>query len=438
MIIQHNLSTMNTNRNIAITNRKRSRSMEKLSSGYRINRSADDAAGLSISEKMRGQIRGLEQASHNIQDGISLTQTADGALGEITSMLLGIRELSVQSANDTNVDMDRQAIQAEIDQLVSNIDDIADYTEFNTIKILKGGDITTNMVRQEYGSMPDIVSLPSELTLEELQPDGLVSGQYSYAVIDFSGVDSSNINQFLSADSGFYSTCCTCDERYSIRFIDTYEPSTGSPDPVININVAGLSSGEDIVKAILEQGTPNMNHYTRFMADPDDSSKLIIYDWRKNQESNPANDMGVVGKGYTVTTVTTTGVINLKIQAGANTGQSILIELPNISSQSLGINGLSVLNHEYANYGITSVDNAIEKVSRDRSHFGAMTNRMEHAMANADNSAENLTAAESRIRDLDMAKEMVEFSKLNILAQAAESILAQGMKNLEGVLALLG
>lgn len=437
MIIQHNLMTMNTNRHIGINTKKRTISMERFSSGYRINRAADNAAGLSISEKMRGQIRGLEQATHNIQDGLSLLQTADGAMNEIHAMLQRMRELSVQGANDTNVEADRQAIQKEIQQLSANIDDIGNYTEFNTIQVLKSGETQTLIQEIEHSDLPSIISLPSELTLGALAPDGVTTGQHSYAIIDFSSVNPSNIQDF--ADKGFFSTCCTCTEKYNIRFVGQDEPSTGTPNPVININITNITSGEEIVDKILNQGSSEMTHYTKMMKDPSDGNKLILYDERPNQPSDAAAGYGVLKPGYveTIVTHTQTGATNIIIQAGANSGQSIDMKLPNISILALGLTGLNVLDHINAEHGIDSVDKAISIISKERSYFGAIYNRLEHAFDNANNSVENLTASESRIRDLDMVKEMVEFAKLNILGDAADSILAQGMKSAEGVLALL-
>lgn len=274
MIVQHNMSALNTNRQLGISSTNLSKATEKLSSGYRINRAGDDAAGLSISEKMRGQIRGLDQASTNAEDGVSLIQTAEGAMNEVHSILQRMRELAVQAANDTNVTADRTAIAAEQSQLQAEITRIAGQTEFNTMKLLDGS---------------------------------------------FNG---------------------------------------------------------------------------------------------KN------------------------------LQVGANTSQNISFSIASMSAGD--INGVDVSEisknmSTYANatVAISTIDQAITKVSTQRSNLGAIQNRLEHTIANADNTSENLQSAESRIRDVDMADEMVTFSKNNIIQQAAQSMLAQANQSTQGVLSLL-
>ena len=277
MIIQHNMTAANTNRQLGITTGNLSKSAEKLSSGYRINRAGDDAAGLSISEKMRGQIRGLDQASTNAQDGISLIQTAEGALAETQSILQRMRELTVQAANDTNVTADRQAIAEEVRALTSEITRIADQTEFNTMKLLSGS---------------------------------------------FSG-------------------------------------------------------------------------------------KVL--------------------------------------QVGANSGQTIKFSISCMNASKLGVAADKIASKISAATGgssvsklISIVNTALTKVSTQRSKLGALQNRLEHTITNADNTSENLQAAESRIRDVDMASEMVKYSKDNILQQAAQSMLAQANQSTQGVLSILG
>lgn len=269
MIVQHNMAAANTNRQLGITGGNLAKSTEKLSSGYKINRAGDNAAGLSISEKMRGQIRGLDQASANAQDGISLIQTAEGALNETHSILQRMRELAVQAANDTNADADRTAVQGEIDALASEITRIASQTEFNTMKLLDG------------------------------------------------------------------------------TFTD------------------------------------------------------------KN------------------------------LQVGANQSQVIQFSISAMDATALGVNAILVSNHTDATEATSTIQSAINQVSTQRSALGALQNRLEHTIANADNTSENLQAAESRIRDVDMAKEMVKYSKDNILQQAAQSMLAQANQSTQGVLSLL-
>lgn len=437
MIIQHNLSMMNINRNLKINNSKRSSSSEKLSSGYRINRSADDAAGLSISEKMRAQIRGLDQADANLQDGLSLLQTADGAMQEVQDVLQRIRELSVEGSNDTYTPVDRSNIQEEINALIDHIDHISESTEFNQIKLLKGGDEKTIKHETTVGdNLPaGVVFSGSQLVLQSLQIPGSPSPeQHAAATLDFSSMVPADISHLDG--KGFFSTCCTCDEKYSIRFTTSPTPSTGSPNPIINVNITGITTIDQLVDAIIDQSSPNMTHYTRFMKNPSQPGQLILYDWRENQPPYN-NSYGLVGSGYIETTVTKTGSSSITIQAGANTNQSINIDLPNTSAASLGIEGINVLNHNEAGYSIDQTDKAIEKLNEKRSHLGAIYNRMEHAASNVKNASENLTASESRIRDLDMAKEMVALSKVDILTQAGQSIMAQANNNAKNILSLL-
>ena len=271
MIIQHNMSAANTNRQLGITNNNLSKSTEKLSSGYKINRAADNAAGLSISEKMRGQIRGLNQASTNAQDGISLVQTAEGALAETESILQRMRELTVQAANDTNVDADRAAIKEELTALEEEITRIGNQTEFNTMKLLDGS---------------------------------------------FS---------------------------------------------------------------------------------------------------------------------------NKNLQVGANSSQNIAIAIGDMRAVQLGVDVIpdKVSTYDEATEAITTVNGAITTVSEQRSKLGAIQNRLEHTIANADNTAENLQTAESRIRDVDMSEEMVKYSKDSILQQAGQSMLAQANQATQGILTLI-
>ncbi|MDD1503994.1 flagellin Hag [Lysinibacillus sp. CNPSo 3705] len=279
MRIQHNISALNTHRNLAFNNTQASKNLEKLSSGYKINRAGDDAAGLAISEKMRGQIRGLDMATKNAQDSISLIQTAEGALNETHSILQRMRELSVQSANDTNTQEDRDKLQAEVDQLAKEINRISNTTEFNTKSLLNG----------------------------DLETDGA---------------------------------------KFHI----------------------GANSGQ-----------------------------------------------------------------NMTLNIGKNDAQELKVGTTNDETTE----GIKINSQENADKAIKIIDNAINTVSKTRSNLGAVQNRLEHTINNLGASSENLTAAESRIRDTDMAKEMMGFTKNNILMQAAQSMLAQANQQPQGVLQLL-
>ncbi|SHH94497.1 flagellin [Virgibacillus chiguensis] len=268
MIINHNIAALNTHRQLSNNNGAVQNSLEKLSSGLKINKAGDDAAGLAISEKMRGQIRGLEMAQKNAQDGISLAQTAEGAMNETHAILQRMRELAVQSSNDTNTEQDRKELQKEVEQLTSALDDISTDTEFNTQKLLDG-----------------------------------------------------------SFDATFH--------------------------------------------------------------------------------------------------------------VGANEGQNLSLEIGDMSSEELKVNEIDITEQESANNAIETIQTAIDNVSSERSKIGAVQNRLQHTINNLGTSAENLTAAESRIRDVDMAKEMMNFTKDNILTQAAQSMLAQANQQPQGVLQLL-
>ncbi len=270
MVVQHNLTAMNANRQLGITTSAQAKSTEKLSSGYRINRAGDDAAGLTISEKMRSQIRGLNKASTNAQDGVSLIQVAEGALAETHSILQRMNELATQAANDTNTTIDRNAVQKEINQLVSEIDRIQSTTQFNTMNLI----------------------------------DGTFTGK--------------------------------------------------------------------------------------------------------------------------------------NLQVGSLSGQAIGISISNMNASTLNVTDMSVATYGDAGDAMDQIQSAINLVSEQRSYLGALQNRLEHTIANLDNISENTQAAESRLRDTDMADEMVEYSKNNILAQAGQSMLAQANQSNQGVLSLLG
>ena len=270
MVVQHNMQAANTNRQLGITSGAQAKSTEKLSSGYKINRAADDAAGLSISEKMRSQVRGLDRASTNASDGISVVQTAEGALNEVHSILQRMNELATQAANDTNTSVDRSAIKQEIDQLASEITRVSSTTQFNTMNLLDG-------------------------------------------------------------------------------------------------------------------------NFT-----------------------------------------------NKNLQVGALSGQKIEISIASMSATSLHVNQLGVSSFATAGASMKAVQDAINTVSTERSKLGAIQNRLEHTIANLDTTSENTSSAESRIRDTDMAKEMVTYSKNQILVQAGQSMLAQANQSTQGVLSILG
>jgi len=360
MIVQHNMSAMNTNRQLGITNSNLSKSTEKLSSGYRINRAGDDAAGLTISEKMRGQIRGLNQGSTNAQDGISLIQTAEGALNEVHSILQRMRELAVQGSNDTNVTADREAIYQELSQLTLEINRIGCTTEFNTMKLFAS---TEQIEGNEFVGTMD-------------NPDN-------------------------SAEVDRYSRgiAATATEDAEYHFDNASEKAE---------KVVSLGALEDGTYAHLQVGA-NSTQSILFRMNTLDVTKL--------------NFAGAAdGDGDTVDISSASGTLSAVREA--------------LDSQADdGVYTEDVYKAFTA--AITDYDQAITNISKSRSYLGAIQNRLEHTIANADNTAENLQASESRIRDVNMASQMVQYSKDSILQQAGQSMLAQANQSTQGVLSLL-
>lgn len=473
MVIQHNQLAMNANRMLGITNKKQASMTEKLSSGYRVNRAADDAAGLAISEKMRRQIRGLTQASANAQDGISMVQIADGAMAEVHEMLHRGTELSVKAANGTLTDDDRSYIQQEISQLKKEIDGISERTTFNEIQVLKGKDVP--VVEEDenvviMGEMPAWVKMGSQGKLSESYTTtetydqngtpGSASINHAAATIDFSSFTGSADQIKDLIGNGFYTTCCTCSNHYSIRFTDgtTNSVETSGEHYIYNIGIEGAVSVNDLISRIID-GTNNGNpqgHYTKLTVDGD---KLVVYDdrsseaapvgtngaiwtnWRNPSFNVTASDRyGMFGPG-TAYSIDDTGIFRspatVALQIGAEAGQHLEIDLPSISSRALGIAGADVSSMTGAEKAITAFKKASSYVSGERSRMGAYQNRLEHTINNLDNVVENTQSAESLIRDADMAGLMVQYANTNILAQAGQVMLAQANQYGQGVLQLL-
>ncbi|QDR81961.1 flagellin [Sporomusa termitida] len=382
MIINHNIAALNTYNRLSANNSQTSKSLEKLSSGLRINRAGDDAAGLAISEKMRGQIRGLDQAQRNSQDSISLIQTAEGALNETHSILQRMRELAVQAGNDTNTEIDRGEIQKEINQLTDEIDRIANTTEFNTQKLIDGS------------------------------KKGLVVAEDSKATIQ--------LNTRADIKLGTVAT----DFAKSETIIITRTTSA-----------AGFSSGNYTV------GSPSGSTWTLADATITSSDSKVI-----NLTGDALSDLAV-GESITISikaqvTASDSVASAFSMQIGANSGQNILVGINSMKAEDIGIRNadakaLDIGSYDKATAAISTINNAIELVSAERSKLGAIQNRLEHTINNLGASSENLSAAESRVRDVDMAKEMMNFQKNNILSQAAQAMLAQANQQPQGVLQLL-
>jgi flagellin len=400
MRINHNIAALNTYRQLAINNANGSKAIEKLSSGLRINRAGDDAAGLAISEKMRGQIRGLEMASKNAQDGVSLIQTAEGALNETHSILQRMRELAVQAANDTNNTTDRQQLQEEVNALIEEIDRIGNATEFNNMKLLNGdlsgakkltgsetSEYIQSFVASDLGSLAD----GTEISLEQ---------QITFETIE-GGED---------------------DNTYNFQTI-TFEVSAGGATPqTVSFSAGELGDGTITKEVQLEDA--------KFQVTVDKDALLDLVD-------KSADDItGLTGQSE-VGSYTVEATSGITFHIGANQDQNLQMTISDVTAEALNVNAIDITTQANADAAIETIQAAIDEVSTQRSKLGAAQNRLEHTIANLGTAAENLTAAESRIRDVDMAKEIMEFTKTSILTQAAQAMLAQANQQPQGVLQLL-
>lgn len=437
MIIQHNLSAMSGSRNFKINTDARSKSSEHLSTGYRINRAADDAAGLAISEKMRRQIRGLNRAALNAQDGISLIQIADGALGETHDILHRLTELSVQAANDINDTIDRDAIQQEVDQLLEEIDRISDSAEFNQIPVLK----VRSLIKAGDGKS-SVVNMAS--TVNVTTPGGNKITRYGTA-IDFSDVVSGNIAEVIGKE--FTATCTqNCNQIFNFKFTDATSSSTtivGTSMYVeIGVNDPAITDGAGLVneimnQALAQQSNPPFDTYTgdhTYIGHANgiaaSGTNLILYSI--SDGPTYADGMGEVQVGGLIDTED-----SLMLQLGAETGVDTELIIKTINTYTLGLESIDVGSHASASAALEMIQDAINFVSDHRAYLGAKQNSLEHTIANLLNTSENVQASESRIRDADMAAEMVNYSKYNILEQVSMSMITHANQNQQGVLQLL-
>ena len=457
MVVQHNMQAANANRMLNVTTSAQSKSTEKLSSGYRINRAADDAAGLTISEKMRKQIRGLDQASTNAQDGVSSVQTAEGALTEVHSMLQRMNELATQAANGTNSkDSDRQAIQDEIDQLTTEIDRVSETTKFNETYLLKGeaGTKTINMKAHDAGlkgTLTDNGDGTATFVMDSLKDGDSVSiGGKTYTI----GSKKDDVVAKITAAGQKFTV-----NGQEITTIDTYtDKDTDQKAGKYTVTDAkALVKDGATVKLATDEYKVMTDNDANGIDDTDASviSKDVAYGLA-SKELLAANQIGdtkgvaeVANAGnkadgsFTITTgkaeVANSLSFSLHVGADADMTNKIQVNIDAMDSASLGIKGLNVKDDSgnAATYAVDAISDAISKVSSQRSSLGAVQNRLEHTINNLDNVVENTTTAESRIRDTDMAEEMVNYSKNNILAQAGQSMLAQANQSNQGVLSLL-
>ncbi|ASA24489.1 flagellin [Paenibacillus donghaensis] len=574
MIINHNVPALNTHRQLSINTANTNKNIEKLSSGLRINRAGDDAAGLAISEKMRGQIRGLDQASRNAQDGISLIQTAEGALNETHSILQRQREIANQSANGTNTDSDRQALQDEMNQLTSEINRIGNTTEFNTQKLLQG-DGKANLVKTAAVADAKLATGAAAYTVEAKRTDAITTAFATTEKLSYD-LNGQNIEVTFTTDAavttgtsklndtsvtdaaatvGINGAQTVGDQAISAAaalqaIIDKNDTLKGNYTAKVsgsNVVIEAVKGGKfegaagvvaagasttagkltpgstvagsthaaakataDIdlsaldtdaeIQALVGKGFSIGDQQIEFYNASEGSYKgkgigvaidtaLAATATNKDEALAKAiaDTVGNKAKGVSVALSTTTNILTVtateggldgnkieikdggiqkefetSFQIGANTGQSMSLSIKDVRSNALGITGkagdagfttantvtngtndvkgeaaLNIATKEGASAAIDVLDKATAFVSSERSKLGAVQNRLEHTINNLGTASENLTAAESRVRDVDMAKEMMQQTKNNILAQAAQAMLAQANQQPQGVLQLL-
>lgn len=517
MIINHNMNALNAHRNMNVNNTAAGKSMEKLSSGLRINRAGDDAAGLAISEKMRGQIRGLTQASRNASDGISMIQTAEGALNETQNILQRMRELSVQSSNDTNTSADRASIQKEIEQLTEEIDRIGNNTEFNTQSLLKGDgsskleatgvtinamtpgtdtttkeasltlkiqdkldvetkakvelnghEINLSIAANTATSQADLASKVQSELQKAIDDNAELKGQYkvnikgnditieavkggkyegSQGKVKVSGVsnikDDNDVDIAASKEASGTTTGATAattkielpDTDKGIKDlvgkgmtlgntqIEFYDASKGVyQGGAVGVDINGLTDKQGVTNAIIAQAGSKIEGVKL----SNNNGDLIITSLDRGANSTVNVQDGAKNEGFEAT-----------FQVGANSNQTISISIGDMRADALGVKAVDLTTAEGSQEATATIQAAIEKVSTERAGLGAVQNRLEYTISNLDNTTENLTSAESTLRDVDMAKEMMTFSKNNILNQAAQAMLAQANQQPQNVLSLL-
>ena len=472
MVVQHNLRAMNSNRMLGITQGTLSKSAEKLSSGYKVNRAADDAAGLAISEKMRKQIRGLSQASLNAEDGISAVQTAEGALTEVHDMLQRMNELSVKAANGTNALSDRQTIQDEVTQLLTEIDRVAETTKFNEMYLLKGDadTVTRKAAAKDAGLVGTLRegATSATFTINKLSLGDKVSiGGQEYTiggttddVIASFGQLSFNGGELVTLDGVQYTiadgTTTIENEDKNILEADKIEAKIKDGS---SFTYNGVTHTAMVDKSGADGDEHGHDATNATVITIDQAEKMIL------QELTLANNIGTDSDAPATVTkaeradandpnkkyvdyIIEKGDISVKedlnfslhVGADADMNNKIGVKIQALDTSGLGIRGLNVKDGSGASatYAIDAIADAVSQVSAQRSLLGAVQNRLEHTINNLDNVVENTTAAESQIRDTDMATEMVKYSNANILSQAGQSMLAQSNQANQGVLSLLG
>lgn len=488
MIINHNIAAMNTHRQLTGNTLGASKSLEKLSSGLRINRAGDDAAGLAISEKMRAQIRGLDMATKNSQDGISLIQTAEGALGETHNILQRMRQLAVQSASDTNTADDRSKLQSEMDQLAKEITRISNTTEFNTQNLLAGGFDSTFHIGANSGQNITLSIGALDASTLGVAADKNLAGTFTAA----GGLASSNIGNLGSGlAAANYSVVMTAttasaaattntagaattggtytgarDQTVLFRVDAVDAPATGKvtaasysadggvtwsaatidtsgANGVISYNGATISvatnAGNAVGNMVTASFTAAKNTFQLTDGSTNIGSAVTAY------SDQTSITIGDAGTGRTIEVKTVSGgtkfgsfTAGTAVQAVVkHASESAVTQNGKVTKEAVTQAGIDISTQKLADNAITTINNALETVSSERSKLGALQNRLEHTINNLGTASENLSSAEARIRDVDMAKEMMEFTKNNILTQAAQAMLAQANQQPQGVLQLL-
>ena len=465
MRINTNMSALNTHRQLSANQVNTGRSVERLSSGLRINRAGDDAAGLAISEKMRGQIRGLNQSTRNAQDGISLIQTAEGALNETHAILQRMRELAVQSANDTSTTEDRTKIQDEVNQLSQEINRIADTTEFNRRSLLNGnlsrsitdaGANAASFVDAGYRTTGATALGTFTITATSVATRATIGGiSYSAATVGSITINGEQIG--IAANDSLTVSIAKINNASARTGVEAIESPTGA----LTLQTLSRGSNHTIqvsgAEAVLEGlglQAAAATTTTLSAAGTDAVMTLVGPVGTTHTQTSADGNRVTFSNGLTVqgadtiaaantATIVVGGGGSIDLQIGANEGQSMNLSISDMGASALGVQGsapsfgVDVGSHVAAAAAITTIDVALSTVSNERAKLGAFQNRLDHTINNLSTSAENLTAAESRIRDVDMAQEMMEFTKNNILSQAAQAMLAQANQLPQGVLQLL-
>lgn len=474
MRVNHNSMALNASQHFAKINKNIAKSMERLSSGYRITNPSDDAAGLAISTKMSAQIRGLDRASKNSNDGVSVIQSSEGGLEEIHSILGRMRELAVQAANDVNYEEDRDAIQEEIDSLVEEINQVVETTAFNDQKLLNG-DLSRRTMSSEFSMEATYISeaVPEGLyelsvTADATQALYTTGFSYSGATVTKAQAGSMTVNGFLveieegmtmtdvyeelqthltkigidvmaSSDGG------TTKEEFTSGASVIFKTQEYGSEQKIEIGVENdeLAALLGINDGDIEYGTDcqasltiSDEGFTSTASFTTAGNDIAIVD-RNGFEMNVTIEPGAVAGGAATTTIEVFSAGTMVVQTGANSGEQISIDIPSISAADLGIDNLIMYTNEYASKAMEAIDAAVIRVSNIRSKLGAYQNRLEDIYDNLAVQEESITAAYSRIMDTDMAEEMTNYTQQDVLSQAAISMMTKSNERPESILQLL-